>query len=601
MILVIMLVVKFFVWSFIAWLVLIFSGGLLGDPQVVLDELKSKQLVTTNTPDGQLFFGTDARLKAWAKSPNQEKIKLNSGQFIKLDEMYITSESNDPTLCQFVESQEDGNSLQINNVAIKMPFVFLFQNRGGSSALQTGVGNVLGLSGSPFLKIKEVFYTAAASNLDTSQKCKIILSNVKGQIAKCLKTDPNGYCPPTQLRVRYGIQGTEQLANVVFERPVAKLNICEKAVIAASYIEPLSAFSWPIHEKSRGTSQRAIDIVAAYRENNPEKADIIPADNCDSEINGVIKKEVSKKLQRPSNHWLPKAKKLILIGGSEHVNGDKFIRFHRDVTNSFNALLLANQNWSKDTLFDVTVYKNDAPYLHAGSPIFQLKGVDENKSTGSGAKLLTLHEMVSQKKDLSAAVTAMAIPGVEDKHHIVGKTLSLQSTYCHSYNEAVYAMTNNLDGARLKNSFEEAGFKTATANPSIAEIRVALSTERTNATSASLHHVAYKLIQLAKKDRLLRSIATSAAFGTPDDQVCSLSAAKDLLRQKQLYLAKTGTYDREGTITNKLAIWGWVENGITYTVVSRVIRPQGSGICLGSGCISQEKLLPLYRQIMNSI
>ena len=130
---------------------------------------------------------------------------------------------------------------------------------------------------------------------------------------------------------------------------------------------------------------------------------------------------------------------------------------------------------------------------------------------------------------------------------------------------------------------------------------MALSTERTNATSASLHHVAYKLIQLAKKDRLLRSIATSAAFGTPDDQVCSLSAAKDLLRQKQLYLAKTGTYDREGTITNKLAIWGWVENGITYTVVSRVIRPQGSGICLGSGCISQEKLLPLYRQIMNSI
>ena len=88
--------------------------------------------------------------------------------------------------------------------------------------------------------------------------------------------------------------------------------------------------------------------------------------------------------------------------------------------------------------------------------------------------------MVSQKKDLSAAVTAMAIPGVEDKHHIVGKKLSLQSTYCHSYNEAVYAMTNNLDGVRLKNSFEEAGFKTATANPSIAEIRVALSTERTN-------------------------------------------------------------------------------------------------------------------------
>ena len=261
------------------------------------------------------------------------------------------------------------------------------------------------------------------------------------------------------------------------------------------------------------------------------------------------------------------------------MNGDKFIRFHRDVTNSFNALLLANQNWSTETLFDVTVYKNDAPYLQAGSPIFQLKGVGNNVTTGSGAKLLPLHEMVSQKKDLSAAVTAMAIPGVEDKHHIVGKTLSLQSTYCHSYNEAVYAMTNNLDGVRLKNSFEEAGFKTATANPSIAEIRVALSTERTNATSASLHHVAYKLIQL----------------------VCSLSAAKDLLRQKQLYLAKTGTYDREGTITNKLAIWGWVENGITYTVVSRVIRPQGSGICLGSGCISQEKLLPLYRQIMNSI
>ena len=595
-----MFFVKLSLWLFLAWLILIFSGGLLGDPQVVLDELKSKQLVTTTTPDGRLFFGTDERLKAWANSQNQEKIKLNNGQFIKLDEMYITSESNDPTLCQFVESQEDVKSLQINNIAINMPFIFLFKKRGGSSALQTGVGNVLGLSGSPFSKIKEVFYTAAASNLDTSQKCKIILSNVKGQIAKCLKIDPNGFCPPKQMRVRYGIQGTEQLANVAFERPVAKLNICEKAVIAASYNEPLSAFSWPPHENSRGTTKRAIDIVAAYRKNNPEKADIIPADNCDAEINGMIK-AVSKRLKNPRNHWLPQAKKLILIGGSEHVNGDKFIRFHRDVTNSFNALLLANQNWSKDTLFDVTVYKNDAPYLHAGSPIFQLKGVDENKSTGSGAKLLTLHEMVSQKKDLSAAVTAMAIPGVEDKHHIVGKTLSLQSTYCHSYNEAVYAMTNNLDGARLKNSFEEAGFKTATANPSIAEIRVALSTERTNATSASLHHVAYKLIQLAKKDRLLRSIATSAAFGTPDDQVCSLSAAKDLLRQKQLYLAKTGTYDREGTITNKLAIWGWVENGITYTVVSRVIRPQGSGICLGSGCISQEKLLPLYRQIMNSI
>ena len=105
----------------VAWVTLLVASG-FADPKTVLDALEAKQLVTTTTPDGQLFFGTDARLKAWAKSPNQEKIKLNSGQFIKLDEMYITSESNDPTLCQFVESQEDVKSLQINNIAKMLLF-----------------------------------------------------------------------------------------------------------------------------------------------------------------------------------------------------------------------------------------------------------------------------------------------------------------------------------------------------------------------------------------------------------------------------------------------------------------------------------------------
>ncbi len=588
-----MIFIKAFLFLVTAWLTLILAGGILGDPKVVLDAFKAKQLLTSTTPDGLLFFNDD-RLKAWSQTNNPESIKLSNGDSKRIDTLYVSTESSDASTCEMIASNENGTSLQINDVALKIPFVFLWQSRGGSSAFQSAVGEILDTSGHPELKLKELWYTAASSTLLPSQKCLLILANVKARISSCKDVDNKGFCPSKSLRVRYAIVGAEAIANAVFEKPVAKLNLCERSIVAASYNEPLSQFSWASRDTSLGTSQRAIRMINNYHNNHPE-ADI-PVDNCEAQINGQIRQQVFKKLALASSHWLPQTKKALLIGASEGVPTKKFINFHNNVTKAFAALLVANPSWSKETLFDVTVFKDDMPYLHAASDVFQKKGVDKNQSAGSLVKLLVLKEAALHKKDLSAPVIAMSIPNIEDKHHIVGSKLSLAEIYCHSYNEGVFAFENSLDGEMLKASFQKQGFNAGVPNPSVSDIRVALATERTSATSNDIHHLAYDLVELGKKDALLRFISTRAALGDG----CTLSAAKELFNEKKLYLAKTGTYDRGGTITNKLAVWAWVENGSTYTVVSRLIRPQLSGICTGS-CINHHQLLPLYRSIMQEI
>lgn len=580
---------------------MLISGGEFADSKSVLDAYSDNALNTSYDKDGLLYYAEDTRIQGLANTPKStEKIKLNNGSTKAVDAMYVSNESSDQVICQMIKSQEEGGAFLINEVALKMPLVYLLQSRGGSTALQTSVANIMNYK-SFLTKPLEIWYTTGVANkISQKDQCRLILANVLARIDKCkVAVEPKtGTCLKKNVTTRFAIQGAEATANAVFEKGVKDLTLCQKAVIAAGFNKPISRFNWSFQANvDRGIRQRALDIVKVYASTDPEVA--IPQDMCVAEIDGPIKTRVDERLANPKNSWLVKAKKTVQLAVPPDVDVNKFIDFTETMKQEWASILKNNPSWSSNTDIEISVNQDGKSLFHYGSnQSLQKFGASSQQSLGSVAKLLIL-KIAAEMNKLYGSVIAKKIPQVDDKlHDIAGSSVGLSDIYCESLNQGVYGLAQNLDAELLVKAFEFYNFKdSGTKSPTAADIRVALSTERTSASTKDLQRLIFDLAKLARQNSQLKFIATRPVFG----QNCTLSAAKNLLIERDVLFSKTGTYDRSSVITHKLAVWAFYQKSHIYTVVVRVLKPDGLGICSGSGCINHTNMLPLYTKIMAKI
>lgn len=574
------------------WLLFILISGVFGDANLVLGVYEKKSLKTSLSKNG-LYYGNDPLIQKFVKDlQGKELIEVN-GKKLALDKLFINNESSDATICEMIHSTEDKNTFLINDIALSMPLMaasYLVNNRGGSSALQSAIAKIMRLNGIAN-KPLEVIYTAAVSNqLPKKTHCQLILANIQGRIDRCNAPLINGRCPAGKLIVRYNIQGAEQNAAVLFQKPVDALNVCQKAVLAASFNEDLSVFNWYAKKNVNGTDSLGIELRAKKMLSNYAQQHLnSTVDLCDEEFFKTTFKTMQTRLQK-EQHWLPRAKKLLTLNAPIDTNPDKVLKFNNSIQKIL-AELKKNKGWSEFTDLDVSIHRNGKPYLKYGSTEDLRKfGAGSHISLGSIAKLLALHVASEQHK--MEDVVPIAIPNIKNSK-IDNKPVSLANIYCHSFNEGAYGLVLKLDQPALRDAFKKFGFKTE-----VSDINIALSTERTNASTSDLQGLLFEMANSSVKNKSLRQIASQAL-----ETGCTLDVLKPLMTNKIILLAKTGTYDAKGVIHTKAAVWGFQQpkSKDIYTVVVRLIQPTIGGICHEPNCITKADLLPLYKQIMVSL
>lgn len=575
----------------VLWFSFITIAGDFGNADVVLQKFSHNSLDVSKNNNG-LSYTNDAWVQAWVKDPQKKETVTIDVQKNRLDSMYISKESADKTVCEMIKFEEEGNAILVNNLAFKMPFVFLVKSRGGSSALQSAVGNIMGYH-KFWKKPLEIWYTAAVSKKITDdEQCALILSNIRGRIDSCRVKSVEGSCPNSQLAVRYNIQGAEQLSHAVFKKPVSALDLCEKSVLAASYNQDLSRFNWLPTRNSkgevtnRGINNRALAMVQAA---HPDEK--IPADMCVQSLD-KIQDVVFRRLAKPQNHWLRVAQKQIELNIPSNIDFEKFIKFNTQIQTEWSHLL-KTKSWSPITELEVSVFKNGHRFLQYGSTeSLQKGGADSQQSLSSIAKLIAL-KVEAESNGKLGDVTPIPIPNIKNRVETDGKLVSLDQVYCHSNNEGAYALAKRVDTTLLREELKKYSF-----NTHVSDINVAVSTERVNASTPNLQWFLYDLAKMSASNTKLRFIATRAALG----KNCTLYDANPLVENRQLLLSKTGTYYAEGTIYHKLAVWAWQQpkSKDIFTVVVRVMQSSANGICYGTGCISHSHLLGIYKKIMTS-
>lgn len=575
------------------WFLFITIAGDFGDADVVLKKFNQKSLDVSKNNKG-LSYSNDAWVKAWVKDPQKKETVTINGQKNRLDSMYINRESSDKSVCEMVRTEEDGDAILVNNLAFKMPFVFLVKSRGGSSALQSAIGNMMEYH-KFWQKPLEIWYTAAVSKKITDdEQCALILSNIRGRIDSCRVKSVEGSCPNSQLAVRYNIQGAEQLSHVVFKKPVSALDLCEKSVLAASYNQDLSRFNWRPTRNSkdevtnRGINNRALAMVSKFQAAHPEEK--TPADMCVQSLD-KIHDAVKKRLSNPQNHWLRVAQKQVQLNAPSDVDFDSFERFNTQIQTEWSHLL-KNQAWSPKTELEVSIFRNGRRHLQYGSTENLQKNGANKQSISSVAKLIPLKVAADEKGKLGDVIP-IAIPLIKNHVATDENPVTLADVYCHSLNEGAYALAQKISTPVLREQLQKYSF-----NTDISDINVAVSTERVNANTANLQRFLFDFAKLSATNKNLRFIATRAALG----KNCTLYDANPLVENRQLLLSKTGTYDAEGNIYHKLAVWAWQQpkSKDIFTVVVRVMQPSANGICNGKGCITHSNLLGIYKQIMTS-